>query len=95
MAVYNNATGKLLCKEEAVYGNGTGKFGEKGYIAVPPCLWGNPEDGLEKPFDISDIVLRVVKRANGTYGHHGEMAHGEIYYVDCPTGKAGRCVYHL
>lgn len=89
MAIYNNATGELLCKEVATYGTGTdssagGKFGERGFISVPPCLWGNPEDGLEAPIDVSNITLHVVKRANGTYGHHGEMAHGEIYYVDMP-----------
>lgn len=45
MAVYNNKTGELLCKEVAVYG-GTGqiddkRFDEPGYIAVPPCIWGS------------------------------------------------------
>jgi hypothetical protein len=87
MAVYNNHTGKLLCRCEASYGRGVAvdsKFGEPGYISVPPCLWGSTADGLEAPFDISNITLRVVKRANATYGHHGEMAHGEIYYVDTP-----------
>merc|ERR1712216_260299 len=80
MAVYNNATGKLLCKEVARFGKGhpgTG-FDEPGFIAVPPCVWGNPEDGLEPPPDLAGVMLRVVKTANATYGHHGEMAHGEI-----------------
>lgn len=90
MAIYNNATGDLMCEEVATYGNDTlaagAHFGEPGYIAVPPCVWGRPEDGLEEPYDISNITLRVVKRANGTYGHHGEMAHGEIYYIDQPRG---------
>jgi len=87
MAVFDNATGALLCEEVAVYGNASrsDKFSEPGYIAVPPCLWGSPEHGLEAPIDISNITLRVVKRANATYGHHGEMAHGEIYYVDTPA----------
>ena len=60
------------------------RFDEPGYIAVPPCVWGAPEHGLEAPPNVRDVTLRVVKRANGTYGHHGEMAHGEIYYVDIP-----------
>jgi hypothetical protein len=75
-----------------VYGKGVGpsdKFGEVGYVALPPCLWGSASDGLEEPFDISNITLRVVKRANATYGHHGEMAHGEIYYVDTPRLGSG------
>lgn len=90
MAIYVNATGELLCEETAVYGQGVstgGKFAEPGYIKVPPCLWGSPENGLEKGPDLTDVVLRVVKHTNATYGHHGEMAHGEIYYIDTPKSE--------
>ena len=86
MAVYDNSTGKLLCEERAVYGQGSGgKFDEAGYVSVPPCVWGAEKYGLEPPPDVSKMVLRVVKRANATHGHHGEMAHGEIYYVQSPA----------
>ena len=57
MAVYNNATGALLCEEKAVYGDGDkhNPFGEVGYIAVPPCVWGSSDDGLEPPPDLTGI----------------------------------------
>jgi len=85
MAVYNNATGDLICMEKPIYG-GTGKVPEKqydesGFILVPPCLWGSREHGLEPPPNLDGIMLHVVKTANATYGHHGEMAHGQIYYA--------------
>ena len=68
--------------------NGEGRRGvrmdEPGFIRVPPCVWGEPADGFEPPPDLTGVTLLVVKRANATYGHHGEMAHGEIYYVDKP-----------
>ena len=34
------------------------KFGEPGYIVVPPCLWGRLEDGLEPPPDIAGVTLK-------------------------------------
>ena len=71
MAIYNNATDKLICEETAVYGQGVstaGKFAEPGYILVPPCVWGSPENGLEPGPDLTDVVLRVVKHTNATYG---------------------------
>lgn len=84
MATYNNKTGELICMERPVYG-GTGKvdnknMDEEGFILVPPCLWGSPEHGLEAPPDLNGVTITVVKTANATYGHHGEMAHGQIYY---------------
>jgi len=86
MAVYNNLTGRLICEEKAMFGQDTkgDKFGEPGFIVMPPCVWGSAEDGLEPPPDLTGVPLHVVKRANATHAHHGEMAHGEIYYVDQP-----------
>ena len=49
----NTTNGELLCEQRPVYGgtgdvllNGT-KFDEPGYIATAPCLWGDPQFGLE------------------------------------------------
>lgn len=91
MELWNNDTGKLLCREEAVHG-GTGqldlhKFDEKGYIAMPPCLWGSAEDGLEPPPLISGVNIRVTSLTNATYGHHGEMALPEMSLVQLPASK--------
>ena len=89
MELWNNDTGKLLCREEAVHG-GTGqidqkKYDEKGYIAMPPCLWGSAADGLEPPPVISGVTIRVTSLTNNTYGHHGEMALPEMSFVSLPV----------
>jgi len=82
MEMWNNNTGKLLCRELGLYG-GTHRiddkrFDEPGYIAMPPCLWGSPRDGLEAPPLMNGMTVRVVHFANATHGHHGEMALPEI-----------------
>ena len=53
---------------------------EPGFIAQPPCLWGSPHEGLEEPYDANGQTLHVVKTANATFGHHGEMAWLQMYY---------------
>lgn len=85
MAIYNNHTGDLICEEKPVYG-GTGKIDNKqmdepGFILVPPCLWGSPEHGLAPPPKLDGLTVTVVKKSNATYGHHGEMAHGQVFFV--------------
>lgn len=73
--LYNADTGELLCHHEAVYGQGSEIFDEKGYLWIPPCLWGSPEEGLQEPIFLSfDTNLLSVKRNNNTHGHYGEMA---------------------
>jgi hypothetical protein len=86
--MWNNDTGKLLCRETTLKG-GTGKIAEKkfdenGYIAVPPCLWGSPDDGLEPPPLMTGMTIKVVAVTNNTYGHHGEMALPEVSLVTLP-----------
>ena len=80
MELWNHDTGELLCKNVATYGGqgeptitGT-KFDEPGYLALPPCLWGSPEEGLPPPVLLPwNATVRAVKRSNSTYGHSGEM----------------------
>ena len=85
MELYNNDTGALICRNVPTYGNVTagpgllsknGKFEEKGYLALPPCVWSeNPDDGLPAPPLLRwDTNLSAIKRCNSTYGHTGEMA---------------------
>jgi hypothetical protein len=78
--LYNSDTGELICRQEAAYGTlaagatGELRFDEKGYLAVPPCVWGG-EDGLQAPPLLAwDTNLTSIKRANSTYAHTGEMA---------------------
>jgi len=79
---------KLLCRQEPVYG-GTGNpvlngthFDEVGYIAIPQCYWGSPDQGLESPFDVTGVPLFIIKTANANIGHYGEMAGGQPFSSD-------------
>eukprot|EP00756_Hemistasia_phaeocysticola_P032008 Hpha_TRINITY_DN16387_c2_g1::TRINITY_DN16387_c2_g1_i3::g.62124::m.62124 len=79
----NPSKGKLICREQPVHGgsgdpstHGT-RFDETGYIAIPQCMWGPKEFGLEAPVDITGLTLHVIKRCNATDGHYGEMAGGQ------------------
>jgi len=79
--------GKLICMERPVYGgsgnpavHGT-RFDETGYIAIPDCFWGGKEFGLEPPADLDGVPLHMVKTANATYGHYGEMAGGQPWVI--------------
>jgi len=85
MTIYRNDTREVICEERPIYG-GSGKadlkkFDEPGYIAQPPCLWGSPEFGLEEPIDVTGVMLHTVKTSNASYGHHGEMAWQQMFYV--------------
>eukprot|EP01063_Lacrimia_lanifica_P020562 TRINITY_DN2785_c0_g1_i1.p1 TRINITY_DN2785_c0_g1~~TRINITY_DN2785_c0_g1_i1.p1 ORF type:complete len:709 (+),score=227.02 TRINITY_DN2785_c0_g1_i1:67-2193(+) len=75
LELYNGETGNLICRQEPVFGKGTGdRFEEPGYVALPPCLWGD-EPGLLPPPVLSwDTPVMSIKRNNNTVGHTGEMA---------------------
>ena len=90
MSIANNATGEVYCVSHPTYGGAhgiqpsasdTSRFQELGFIAVPPCLYGSPEYGLDPSPDFTGVTLRIVKKSNATYGHHGEMSHGQFYYA--------------
>lgn len=96
MSIANNATGETICENRPSFGGdysvkhdptraGTSRavdrFEEPGFITVPPCLWGSPEHGLDPPPSLEGLTIRIVKRSNATYGHHGEMAHGQFYWA--------------
>jgi len=76
LELYNQDTGELICRQEPVYGTGSGApFDELGYIAIPPCLWGPAEEGLVPPTLLTwDTNLMSIKKNNNTYTHYGEMA---------------------
>jgi len=84
VTMYDNKTGAVICREDPIYGGATGSgpgFDEPGFIAQPPCLWGSPDQGLEEPLDLGEgTTLHVVKTANATSGHHGEMAWLQMLY---------------
>ena len=81
------ATGELVCETRPVYG-GTGapgiagsRFDEPGYIAIPDCFWGDARWGLELPPDLTGFPLHVVKTANATTGHYGEMSGAQPWVI--------------
>lgn len=79
----DETNGELLCEENAVqrHGEEGERFNEPGFIFQPPCLWGSSEVGLEEPVDVKNQTLFAIKTAEATYGHHGEMAWLQMYYV--------------
>jgi hypothetical protein len=76
MELYNADTGKLLCSVEPIYGQTDQVYDERGFLAIPPCLWSDdPTDGLMKPeFLTLNTTLLSIKRNNNTLPHTGEMA---------------------
>ena len=83
----DTSSGKLVCRTEPVYG-GTGapsvaggRFDEPGYIAIPDCFWGDAAYGLAPPPNLDGVPLHIVKTANATGGHYGEMAGGQPWVV--------------
>lgn len=59
----------------------TGRFNEAGYIAIPDCLWGSAEHGLEAPRNLTGVPLFILKTANATRAHYGEMAGGQAFTI--------------
>lgn len=75
--LYNNDTQPptLLCTQLPVFGTGGDRFEEPGYLALPPCLWGDASEGLlPRPRLKYSTTLLSVKKNNATYYHYGEMA---------------------
>merc|ERR1719348_1759266 len=75
MELYNADTGSLLCSHYPTYGQTHEVYDELGYLALPPCLWGEEKDGLMPPVFLPfNANLTSIKRNNNTYAHYGEMA---------------------
>ena len=79
MELWNADTGALLCRQTPHYGESQAAtpenpYDEKGYIAIPPCLFGDESEGLYPPHYLSyDTNLTFIKWNNNTYYHYGEM----------------------
>jgi len=79
--LYRNDPGhemELLCHQQPVYGQGNvhvDKYDEAGYLALPPCLWGNDE-GLNPSVLLppNTELVSIKKNRNTATGHYGEMA---------------------
>ena len=72
---------ELLCHQAPIYGNGTGHnsesgiYDEAGYLALPPCLFGD-EPGLHPSVLLPEKteLVSIKKNRNTHMGHFGEMA---------------------
>ena len=79
MELWNGDTGELICRQTPHFGSSAAAtaaepYDEKGYVAIPPCLYGPAGEGLLPPHYLSyDTNLTFVKWNNNTYGHYGEM----------------------
>ena len=73
MELYNADTGRLLCSMNPVRGtNSSESFNEDGFVALPPCLWGE-EGGLPPPELLGlDTTLLSIKRNSNIMAHTGE-----------------------
>jgi len=88
MELYNADTGRLICRVEPMYGQSGEVFDEHGFLALPPCLWGEKSEGLQAPELLSlDTTLLSIKRNNNTLGHTGDMAIWQMRGVVVPKKK--------
>jgi len=84
--LYRNDTGELLCRQLPLYGTGNvthDKFDEAGYVALPPCLWGD-DKGLNPSVLLppNTPLLSIKKNVNTHVGHFGEMASWQMRGTD-------------
>jgi len=91
LELYRNDTGtpKLLCRQLPQYGQGNvhvDKYDEAGYIAIPPCLWGD-DKGLDPPqwLPANTPLFSIKKNHNTHQGHFGEMASWQMRGVNFPA----------
>ncbi len=85
MELYNADTGRLLCHVEPIYGTSHDVYDEVGFLALPPCLWGDMADGLEEPVLLPlNTTLLSIKRNNNTLPHTGDMASWQMRGVIVP-----------
>ena len=68
ISLYDDSTGELICRSEAIYGNGTEPANEENYIVgMTPCIFDDP------PVFNNNDKLRIVSRYNNTKPHLGVM----------------------
>lgn len=80
--LFNADTNELICSQTPTYGTSNTTYDEKGYLAVPPCVFGDPKAGLMPPHTLSfGTTLFSKKRCSADHGHHGEMSLWQTYGV--------------
>jgi hypothetical protein len=85
MDLINADTGRLICHVEPLHGESDELYDEHGFIAIPPCLWGDKADGLLEPELLSlNTTLLSIKRNNNTWPHTGDMASWQMRGIVVP-----------
>lgn len=86
MELYNADTGELLCHVEPIHADSGKLYYERGFLAIPPCLFSETEgDGVAMAKLLSlDTTLLSIKRNNNTLPHTGEMASWQMRGVLVP-----------
>lgn len=88
MDLYNADTGDLLCHVEPTFGKTNKVYDEHGFLALPPCLWGDEREGLVRPSLLTlNSTLLSIKKNNSTLGHTGEMASWQMRGVVVPNNR--------
>lgn len=78
--LYNQDTGDLICAQVPVFGTSNATYDEKGYLHVPPCVFGSEAEGLARVFELSPSTrLFSSKKCKADVGHHGEMSLWQTY----------------
>lgn len=80
MEMINADTNETLCKIQPVYGTNDELMNEAGYMnGIPPCIWGYKEEGLLPPPIVSlDTNITIIKKANASSEHYGQMGHWQM-----------------
>ena len=69
-----------LFRQKGAFGRSNRTFDEEGYLHVPPCVFGDAEEGLNPALYLPfNTTLFGVKRCKADYGHHGEMSLWQTY----------------
>ena len=75
LSMYNEETGELICRSEAVYGNGTEAGNENGYlVGMTPCVFDGGAHGEDLPRYRRNDRVRLVTRYNSTVARKGVTA---------------------
>lgn len=78
--LYNADTMEVICRQVPLFGHSNATYDEKGYLGIPPCVFGSPEEGLMRsPVLNSSQRLFSTKTCLADAGHHGEMSLWQTY----------------
>lgn len=79
MEMINADTNETICKIVPVYGANDELMNEAGYMnGIPPCIWGYEEGLLRPPVVSLDTNITIIKKANATSKHYGQMGHWQM-----------------